>query len=215
MEALARIAARLGREAGAPAGLPTLYALTDPERTPDPLALAERLPPGAALIYRTFGAPAAERMAQARRRVCTAGGVMLLIGADVALAERIGADGVHVPERLWRNLPRLCRRGPGWLLTAAAHSAAAARRAAALGADAVLVSTAFTSASPSAAPPLGPQRLAAIARSATAPVIALGGIDEITACRLLNTGVAGVAAVDAFRTGTRSPAAPAAAVRAG
>jgi thiamine-phosphate pyrophosphorylase len=74
------------------------------------------------------------------------------------------------------------------------------RRAARLGADAVLLSAVFESRSPSAGQPMGPVRLAAIARSAPIPVYALGGVDMKNARRLGASGVVGIAAVDAFRT---------------
>ncbi|WP_304169041.1 thiamine phosphate synthase, partial [Phenylobacterium aquaticum] len=63
-----------------------------------------------------------------------------------------------------------------------------------------VVSAVFPSASPSAGKPLGPVRLAAIVRRATAPVYALGGINNKTARRLLPTGVIGIAAVEGLRT---------------
>ncbi|HEV7384864.1 MAG TPA: thiamine monophosphate synthase, partial [Phenylobacterium sp.] len=78
---MARTAAFLGRRArprkrGLPQALPTLLFFTDPERTPDPEAIARRLPRGAAIVYRAFGAAdAAERGARlasvARRRGLT------------------------------------------------------------------------------------------------------------------------------------------------
>ncbi|HEX5379266.1 MAG TPA: thiamine phosphate synthase [Phenylobacterium sp.] len=168
---------------------------TDPARTPDVEALARRLPRGAALVYRAFGAPDAEATARRLRAIARRRGLKLLIGADAGLAARIGADGVHLPERLAHQAPRLARRG--WLVTAAAHSVRAAR---ARGVDAVVVSAVFPSASASAGRPLGPVKLASVVRAAGRPVYALGGVTDKTARRLLPTGVIGVAGVDAFRT---------------
>jgi thiamine-phosphate pyrophosphorylase len=85
-------------------------------------------------------------------------------------------------------------------VTAAAHSLRAARGALALGADAVVVSAVFPSRSASAGAPLGPLRLAALARAAGGPVYALGGIRNENARRLAGLRLAGLAAVDAFRT---------------
>lgn len=155
--------------------------------------LARRTPRGAALVYRSFGAPDAEATALSLKAILHARGARLLIGADPALAAKVRADGVHLPERLAaRALGR-----PGWLVTAAAHSARAARTARA---DAVVVSAIFPSKSPSAGAPIGPLGLARIVRAAGRPVYALGGVTNQNARRLLPTGVVGIAGIDAFRT---------------
>ena len=130
--------------------------------------------------------------AVARRR-----GLFLLAGADPALARAIGADGVHLPERLAHRARALRRGRPGWVVTAAAHSRASILRAARAGVDAVLVSPVFESLSPSAGRPLTLVRFAALARGAPVPVYALGGVDGRTARRLTGSGAAGLAAVGA------------------
>lgn len=197
---MARTAAFLGRRSGARKGLPNLLFFTDPARTPDPEAFARRLPPGAAIVFRSFGAPDAEARGARLKAVASERKLLLLIGADAALAARLGADGVHLPERLAHHARRLKAAHPGWIVTAAAHSAAAARRALAAGADAVVVSTVFPSRSASAGAPIGPLRLAILVRRAGGPVYALGGVDNKKARLLKDTGLVGLAAVDAFRT---------------
>jgi thiamine-phosphate pyrophosphorylase len=173
-----------------------LLFFTDPARTPDPEAVAETLPRGAAVVYRAFGAPDALARARRLKAIATRRGLVLLIGADPALAAAAGADGVHLPERLTHRARGIRRRRPGWIVTAAAHGAGAARRGRVLGADAVVVSPVFPSRSPSAGVAIGPLRLAAIARGAGLPVYALGGINGKNARRLLDVGVAGLAAVE-------------------
>lgn len=173
--------------------LPALLAFTDPVRTPDVAALAATLPRGAALVYRHFGAAGALAMAQRLRAITRARGVTLMIGQDVALARAVGADGVHLPEHLGRRALAVKRANPGWIVTSAAHSVAAARVS---GADAVVLSVALPSRSASAGPALGPIRLAARVRAAGKPAYALGGINGRTARRLLATGVVGLAAVE-------------------
>lgn len=204
---LRRTAWSLSRRARAQNPLPPLLLFTDPARTPDPVAAAAALPPGAAVIYRAFGAADAPDLARALRRTTRARGVKLLIGADPALARAVGADGVHLPERLACRARALRLAHPAWLVTAAAHSLPAARRGLDLGAQAVVVSAIFPSRSPSAGPPLGPIRLAALARAAGGPVYALGGINTKNARRLLASGVVGLAAVEGLSprsSGTRS-----------
>ena len=195
-----RTAALLKPAAGERKRLPRRLVFTDPQRTPNLEALARALPRGAALVYRSFGAPEAEAVATRLVALAHARGALVLIGADAALAARVGADGVHLPERL-ASRARAVRAGRRrWLVTAAAHSPAAVRRAKAAGADAAVVSAVFPSRSSSAGPPLGVLKLAGIVRSADLPVYALGGVNDRTAGCLVRLGVAGLAAVEGFRT---------------
>lgn len=193
---MARTAALLRRAAPARKALPALMFFTDPGRTPDPQAVTRRLPVGSGVVFRAFGAADAEARAEDLLRIARSGGLKLLIGADHRLAARIGAHGVHLPERLAHRARPLKTAHPGWIVTAAAHSLSAARRALAHGADAVVVSAAFASRSPSAGPPLGAVRIAALARAAGGPVYALGGITNKTARRLKDAGLVGLAAVE-------------------
>jgi len=190
---LASLAARLNREAGAPPA-PALYFFSDPERTPDPVAAAQRLPRGTAVVYRHFGAADRARAARQLVRVSRARGLVLLIAGDPDLARRVGADGVHWPEAL---LPAQ-RDGEAWIVTAAAHSADAVQRASAFGADACVLAPVFPSHSRSGNEALGLFRATGIARAAAIPVIALGGVNARTARLLAGRGFAGFAAVDAL-----------------
>lgn len=206
MNGLERTARTLGRHdrRGKRPALPRLWFVTDPDRTPDPDAVAKRLPRGSGIIYRAFGAKKAVKMGRKLARIARRRGLVLLVGADEALAAAIGAAGVHLPERLLAGLPRLRARRPQWIVTAAAHSPSALRRGANLGADAILLSTIFASRSASAGRPIGPIRLAGMARSAQAPVIALGGINKSTAARLRSSGVHGLAAVEGWLSPKKS-----------
>jgi thiamine-phosphate pyrophosphorylase len=180
--------------------LPRLFFFTDPARVPNPEAVLARLPRGAGVVYRAFGA--SDALARGRRlaRIARRRGLTLLAGADAGLAAAIGADGVHLPERAAASAVGLRRARPRWIVTAAAHSASAIVRARRAGADAVFVSPVFPSASPSAGRPLGQLRFARLVRGARLPVYALGGIDAATARRIARTGLAGFAAIDALRT---------------
>ncbi len=175
-----------------------MLILTDPRRTPDVLALAERLPTGAGLVYRAFGAADAAATACRLARMARAQGWTLLVGAGAALAQSCGAHGVHLAERQLSQAPRLRARWPGALITGAAHGPRALTLARACGLDAALLSTVFPSRSPSAGAPLGPVRMALLLRRVEGiRVYALGGVDGMTIRRLAGTGVSGVAAVGA------------------
>lgn len=172
--------------------MPPLLFVTDPNRTPNVVAVADRLPNGAGVVLRTFGGPAPI----IPRRLT------LLVGADERLAAELKADGLHLPERMASATPRIRARHSRWLITVAAHSPRAVWQA--WRADAVLFSTIFDSASPSAGRPIGPLRLAAIARSSPVPVYALGGVDMKNARRLRATGVIGFAAVEGVLDAART-----------
>jgi thiamine-phosphate pyrophosphorylase len=190
---LAALARQLNRDAGRP-GAPSLYFFTDPKRTPRPLRIANRLPRGAAVVYRHFGAPDRARMARRLADICRRRGLLLLVAADPELAQRVGAHGVHWPEA---RLPPRRAHGAGFV-TVAAHTAEAIARAAEFGADACVLGPVFPTQSSARRRPLGLFRASQMARMARLPVIALGGVNAETARRLTGRGFAGLAAVDAL-----------------
>lgn len=176
--------------------LPRLIFVTDPARTPDPEVVAGRLPAGSGVIYRAFGAADAVERGLSLKRVAVDRGLVLLVGADAALAEACAADGLHLPERAIPEAADVRAAHPDWILTAAAHALEATRRAFATGCDAVLVSTVFASASPSASQPMGAEAFAALVAAAPLPVYALGGVTIQTAPGLVGSGAQGFAMVE-------------------
>jgi thiamine-phosphate pyrophosphorylase len=192
VHALAAIARRLNQAAGAP-DIPALYFFTDPQRTPDPVAIARFLPAGAAIVYRHFGAPDRRSVAAQLASVARSRHLRLLIAADPALAERVGAHGAHWPNRL---LP--ASRSDGGIATCSAHTAHEIVRASLWGADAIVLGPVFATQSASGNRALGLFRASQMARTAPTPVIALGGINENSARQLAGRGFAGIAAVSAL-----------------
>lgn len=180
-------------------GLPPLLLLTDAVRLPDPRPALERLPAGSAVIFRHYGVPGRAALAAEVAAACRSLRLKLLIAADPGLAVALGADGMHWPEGLVPSAPgvwaRARRARAGWLVTAAAHSETALRRAAAAGADAALLSPVFETQSHPDRATLGPVRFAAMVRRADIPVYALGGVDALTAPRLRGSGAAGLAGI--------------------
>ena len=178
--------------------MPRLLFFTDPVRTPDPEQVAERLPVGAAVVFRAFGAPDAEVLGLRLREITRRRGLSLWVGADADLAERLQADGLHLPERMGEELPAIRARHPTWWLSVAAHDKKAAQTGQASRADALVVSPVFSSASPSAGSPLGVERLKSIVAAVETPVYALGGVRAGTVERLLDSGIVGIAGIEAF-----------------
>jgi thiamine-phosphate pyrophosphorylase len=173
---------------------PRLWLFSDPERLADPISALDRLPAGAGVVYRHFGAP--DRAANAARLLaaCRRRRLVLLIGADWRLAATIRADGVHLPARLAHRAAGLKRSRPCWLISAAGHD----RRGvlAAADADLVFLSPVLATRSASARATLGLQRAGAMARAAGRPVIALGGVGPADWPALRARGFYGLAGVD-------------------
>lgn len=183
---------------GPSATLPSLLFFTDPVRTPDPWTTAERLPAGAAVVWRHFGSPDAVTVGRRLRAVTAERGVRLLIGLDADLATAICADGVHLPEQARELAPDLRTRCPDWLITAAAHAGSGVTATAGL--DALVLSPVFETRSLSPnRPPLGPEGLDEAVKRSTLPIYALGGIDGSNVGALTKTGACGIAGVEAFR----------------
>jgi thiamine-phosphate pyrophosphorylase len=195
---LARDAADVSRANGrAWSDLPPLLFFTDPDRTPRPWETAARLPAGSGVVFRHFGRPDARGTALRLREATRDRRVRLLIGLDADLAETVGADGVHLPERALTLAAGLRAAHPGWLITGAGHSAAALT---AMPLDALVVSPVFPAGGSSGArPALGLARLGALIDRAPCPVYALGGIDPGRATELLGSGACGLAGVSGIQ----------------
>ena len=196
--ALNRAAATVSPRA---AGLPPLLFFTDPERTPRPWETAARLPAGSAVVYRAFGA--ADAVATGRRlREATLGAeVRLLVGRDLDLAQAVGADGLHLPEREAARAVDIRAAHPDWLLTAAWHGAP---RPLMEGLDALILSPVFPAGGASSAKPaLGVAGFQDRVSSIATPVYALGGVSALNAGELLGSGACGLAGVDAVQSAFR------------
>ncbi len=192
MGTLAEAAASLKRSAGST--LPALILMTDEARLADPLPAVRALPAGSAIILRHYGVPERAVLARGLAAIAHRRGLVLLVGEDPVLARRVGAAGVHLPERAIRRAGAV-RWQRDWLITAAVHSHAALASAAACGADAALLSPVFATTSHPDARPLGLQRFAALAQASPLPVYALGGIDRAHADLLCGSGAVGIAGI--------------------
>ncbi len=184
----------------APVSLPPLLFLTDPLRTPFPWETAARLPPGAGVIYRHFGGSDAVETAKRLREATARQGVRLLISLDVELAERVEADGLHLPERALHRAGTLRSAKTGWLLTGAWHGELSPDHPV----DALILSPVFPAGGTSRArKALGRDGFDRLAAVAGRPVYALGGLNTENAGAMIGTracGIAGVSAIkDAFR----------------
>ena len=99
----------------------------------------------------------------------------VIINSDIALAQRINADGVQMTAA---QLATATRRPDIALVGASCHNAAELSRAEQLGCDYALLSPVLPTASHPGAPALGWTEFAALAASRSLPVYALGGLTE-------------------------------------
>lgn len=195
---LARDAAKVsGARGQAIASLPPLLFFTDPDRTPRPWETAARLPVGSGVVFRHFGRAEARETALRLREATRGRAGLLLIGLDAALAEAVGADGVHLPERALDQAAELARLRPDWIVTGATHSPGKLGTA---GLDALIVSPVFPAGGASAdRPALGLTTFSSWVEAAHGPVYALGGIDGGNARSLIGSGACGIAGVSAIQ----------------
>lgn len=172
--------------------LPPVWLMTD-ERIPLDALLktVARLPKGrAGVIFRHYRTPSAQRRvlfdqvaAIARRRR-----LLVFVAGTEGLAAAWKADGWHGPVQSGGR--RLL------LHSMAAHDRVEVERAQRLRADLLFLSPLFATRSHPGARTLGPVRFAALARTASMPVIALGGVKADHRRIVKALGASGWAAID-------------------
>jgi 8-oxo-dGTP diphosphatase len=119
-------------------------------------------------------------------------GARVLINGDIELAQRCGADGVHLTSR---QLHTLASRPPLALIGASCHSLDELRRAEALGADFAVLGPVLPTPTHPDAQLLGWQGFAAAAADTRIPVFALGGVQEMDRAQGLVNGAHGLAMI--------------------
>jgi thiamine-phosphate pyrophosphorylase len=175
------------RQATLNADMP-LVLMTD-DRKCDWARAARALPRGSVVVVRARDAK--QRLALAK---VLHGIAPLLIADDPALAARIGAAGLHLPEARMKEAAHWRAAFPHWVITSSAHSLRALMAAHLL--DAVFLSPVFAT-SHKKVRPLMPLRAAFIAAHAPVPVYALGGITPRNAA-LLAPAFSGIAAISSL-----------------
>jgi thiamine-phosphate pyrophosphorylase len=170
--------------------------MTDDKRVPDPLAAAGSLPKGSAVILRHRNDRERARLGEGLLKLARQSDLLLLIAGDPALAHRLNADGVHVPESQLASIAPCRTRHPDWIITAAVHSELGVLRASRSAADAALLAPLFHTKSHPERSEFGLTRFRLLAARAPIPIYALGGITAANAGRLAEARIAGIAAID-------------------
>ncbi len=131
-------------------------------------------------------------------RACREAGVPLIVNDDLALADAIGADGVHLGRDDASIAEARRRLGPGAIIGVSCYaSLARARRAEAQGADYVAFGSCFPSPTKPAARRVPLEVLHAARQALKLPIVAIGGITAVNLRPLLEAGVDAVAVVSA------------------
>ena len=178
--------------------LPFEYAITQAGRigTEAQLRLLdERLAQGLRLIQvREKGMPAQTlaHFAGAVIAKASAHGAQVLINADIELAQRLGADGVHLTSA---QLARLARRPALDWCAASCHNAADLARAVRLGIDFVVLGPVQPTATHPDAQALGWDGFGALTQGMPVPVFALGGMEPQDLENAWHRGAHGIAMV--------------------
>lgn len=172
--------------------LPHIWLMTDPRFGDDLLAAIRRLPFGSGVIFRHYEMPERQRRALFRKvaHICRQRGHVLVLADSENTAIRWHADGFH----------RRCAAHSNIISSAAVHNRRELAAAKRHGADIVLISPLFATASHKGQRPLGRlafNRLAA--QAGDMAVIALGGVTKQKARTLDPRFIHGWAAIDAFR----------------
>ena len=159
--------------------LPPVYAISDAAGLGERKFL-ERLERALAgglkllqLREKAMPAEALSRLAAEAMRLARAHGARVLVNADAALAQRIGADGVHLTSA---QLERQRERPALDLVGASCHDAEELARAEKLGADFAVLGPVKPTPTHPGARGIGWDRLGVLLRDCPLPVYALGGL---------------------------------------
>lgn len=175
--------------------------LITPEPGDDPVAflasLDAALARGVRLVQlraKSLRTAAYADLARAALEVTRRHGATLLLNAAPALAQELGADGVHLDGARLASLDRRPLARGRWV-SASVHDAASLARARALAVDCVLLGPVRATASHPGVTPLGWPRFAGLVAQAGLPVYALGGLAPRDIAHAQAQGAQGIAAI--------------------
>ncbi|MEQ1547098.1 MAG: thiamine phosphate synthase [Chakrabartia sp.] len=176
--------------------LPTLWLMTDERMGNGLLPSVAALPKGSGIIFRHYSLPAKARRALfvQVQRIAKRQRHILILAGDSKTARAWKADGAHGKYCADKRM----------LQTRAVHSIRERITAERAGADLMLVSPLFVTASHRGAKGIGRIGFGFMARNAKTRVIALGGMTAHRARSLKNFGIYGWAAIDALAVDIRT-----------
>jgi len=179
--------------------LPRFIFLTDERRVTNPVAVARSMPTNSAIIIRGKNLDILKPQIAAVQPVCASRGLTLLATVSPEMAVSLGLDGIHLSEaQVRRSGGAVSRFAENWVVTAAAHTVTAVRRARKLGVDRILISPVFSTVSHTGANTLGVMGYRKLAKHAPSLACPLGGITPRTLTSLKGAPIAGIAGIEVF-----------------
>ena len=136
--------------------IPEIIFITDSAKF-DPIPTCRKLPKNSIVILRDYDLEPIKRLELAKtlKKICQRRKLLFLVGKTPELAIKVKANGMHLPEFMIGQLPKIRQNQPNWLVTAASHSHKSSYKAQKLGADAVLISPVYKTNSHPNTKPLG------------------------------------------------------------
>lgn len=191
------------------ARLPSVYLVTpEPGDTVEFLdRLESLLAAGIRLVQlraKTLEPAAYSKLARQVVPLCAGAGARLLLNASPALAEELGAAGVHLTGAGLMALKERPLSREQWV-AASCHSSEELDHACRIGVDFVVVAPILATASHPEARPLGWQNLQRLSERATVPVYCLGGMALKDAATAWEHGCQGIASISALWTAPGLP----------
>ncbi|MFV1849401.1 MAG: thiamine phosphate synthase [Thalassospira sp.] len=191
------------RNGGKHCVIPPIVLMTDDVRLPDPETAIKALPADSMVVFRHYNHPERAILGARLSRLCRARGILFLVANDLALALKLDADGIHLPEYRIHQTPQIYTQIPHDLIrTSACHQINTIRELQQLSGiarpDGVFISPIFPTQSHPGANILKQSDMLAMARlckEAEMSPIGLGGITGKTATKLRTSALASLAGI--------------------
>ena len=132
------------------------------------------------------------------QRLCRKHDIPFIVNDNVALAQDINADGVHVGQDDMNAKDVRALIGTSKILGVSVQTPEEAILAEAMGADYLGAGAVFHTGSKSDAVDITQETLREICRAVNIPVVAIGGINALNARELSGSGIAGLAVISAI-----------------
>lgn len=177
--------------------LPTEYLITPEPQNSEQFfqALHASLQQGIRLVQlraKTLATAAYDEYAVEAVKIVHAYDAQILLNAPVSLAEKLGADGVHLSST---ELTKIWEKPSMKWVAASCHNEQEIYRANQLGIDFIVLSPVQQTATHPQQPSLGWEQFQQLAYTATCPVFALGGMQRADIVRAREHGAQGIAAI--------------------
>ena len=132
------------------------------------------------------------------KKLCQKYGVPLIINDNLAIAQEVKAEGIHVGSNDESVSALRKKTGNGFIIGATAKNLAQATKAAQEGASYLGVGAVYPSSTKKEALPVTKEELLAICKGVSLPVVAIGGLQKEHIAELSPLGIKGCAFVSAL-----------------